>query len=244
MKAYKAFLKQGDFLIGKDFQYEIGKTYVYENELILSKQGFHFCKSVDDCLFYYLYSKQTVICEVEVSGKILGDGHKYVTDKIKIYRELTLEDLSKSIKKQANTIYFLKYNPSFLDAMVENFSTSYSPIYVKSWLEIYQGEDRLKLTPYLTSHLHVSVWLTFYPIDFHLLVESVPKLMYSYLKTSMALDVILFQYLDSIYEENQFLLARKFPNTMIEYSFSKCKKWYIKLLWLYYNPTHYKVLLK
>ena len=51
MKAYKIF--EYDWKC-KDFQYEVGKTYKYNKELIICDQGFHACKNPINCFEYFL----------------------------------------------------------------------------------------------------------------------------------------------------------------------------------------------
>ena len=67
MKAYKGFNKD---MTCSDFQYEEGKTYEFECEPILCKQGFHACLSLSDVFTYYygIIGKDIVIHEVELDG--------------------------------------------------------------------------------------------------------------------------------------------------------------------------------
>ena len=86
-KYYKAFENN---LTCRGFQYEIGKTYEIEGLPILCNKGFHFCNSVSDVYDYYSMSEDTRVCEVEPLGEIVKDanGNKYVTNKIRIVREI------------------------------------------------------------------------------------------------------------------------------------------------------------
>lgn len=87
MKGYKAFNKD---LTCKGFQYEIGKEYDLGKEPVVCERGFHFCKNLVDCYQFYGMNEDTRICIIEASGTILTDtnGVKYVTNKIKIVREV------------------------------------------------------------------------------------------------------------------------------------------------------------
>ena len=93
MKYYKAF---NENLQCRGFQYEVGETYELEKgkKLGICKCGFHFCKTVTDCFDYYPKNKATRFCEVEPLGKIVEEGNKFATDKIKIIRELTEEEIN------------------------------------------------------------------------------------------------------------------------------------------------------
>ena len=92
MRGYKAFNKGWKC---RDFQYELGKTYeLGEGEVLaICACGFHFCKNPIDVFGYYPMNDNTVIAEVEALGKIQQKGTKYVTDKIRIIKEFTEEDL-------------------------------------------------------------------------------------------------------------------------------------------------------
>ena len=95
MKYYKAMNK--DFSC-RGFQYEIGGIYELPKdvELELCKNGFHFCNILSSCFKYYTKGK-CIICEVEPLGKIIHDENenKLATDKIKIVRQLSNEEIKK-----------------------------------------------------------------------------------------------------------------------------------------------------
>ena len=84
IKGYKAFNKD---LTCRGFQYEIGKTYIHNGKIELCESGFHFCIKCAYCFNYY--SRDARICEIEALGDIDHDECKYVTNKIKIIRELS-----------------------------------------------------------------------------------------------------------------------------------------------------------
>ena len=98
VKGYKAFDK--DLKCHNDFQYEVGKEYVLSKKPKLCRQGFHFCKKMNDCYNYesYSFNKDTTrICEIEAFGIIEEsyDDSKCVTDKIRIVRELPWKEIVK-----------------------------------------------------------------------------------------------------------------------------------------------------
>ena len=67
VKGYKAFNKGLKCL---DFQYELGKDFVMEEQPILCKKGFHFCKNLSDVYSYYAFdTENTVVCEIEAVEK-------------------------------------------------------------------------------------------------------------------------------------------------------------------------------
>lgn len=103
MKGYKAFNKD---LTCRGFQYEIGKEYEMEGTPEICERGFHFCKSLSDCYRFYGRFESTRICEIQASGTIIKDVHgfKYVTNKIKIVREIK-DPKTKSNTSKSNVGY-------------------------------------------------------------------------------------------------------------------------------------------
>ena len=95
MKYYKAMNK--DFTC-RGFQYEIGGIYELPKDvkLELCQNGFHFCDILANCFNYYDIDS-CIICEVEPLGRIIHDEYtnKLVTDKIKIVRQLSDEEIEK-----------------------------------------------------------------------------------------------------------------------------------------------------
>ena len=88
VKGYKAFDSD---LTCRDMQYEVGKEYTHDGDILLCKQGFHFCKQLIACYQYYNFKSR--ICEVEALGEVKTDDTKSVTDHIRIVRELTREEI-------------------------------------------------------------------------------------------------------------------------------------------------------
>ena len=85
MKGYKVFNE--DWTCNK-YQYEVGKTYEHEGEIILCSSGFHFCKKAEDCFNYYEFNSKNKVAEVYAHGQIIEGPDKCATDKIEIVREL------------------------------------------------------------------------------------------------------------------------------------------------------------
>ena len=95
MKAYKAFNPD---MTCRGFQYEIGKTYKIKEEPIMCARGFHACLNLETVFRYYSPYKKPILCEVEVLGDVIHGrffDDKVVTNKIKIVRELTEDEVTK-----------------------------------------------------------------------------------------------------------------------------------------------------
>jgi len=77
----------------RGFQYEVGKTY--EENIIpeVCNRGFHFCKQAKDCFNYYIFDLNNKVAEVVALGEVSEEGDKCCTNKIKIVREISWEEL-------------------------------------------------------------------------------------------------------------------------------------------------------
>lgn len=106
MRAYKAF-EQDQTCLG--FKFEEGQVYEIEEEPILCKRGFHFCKELVLTLKYYHVINninKNLYAEVEILGDIVYDEptkHKGCTNKIKIVRFLKPDEVLAMVDEQFNS---------------------------------------------------------------------------------------------------------------------------------------------
>ena len=90
MIGYKAM--RGNSCLG--FVFEVGQTYEIDGELRICENGFHFCQELIDLNNYYLFSNWfNRYYEIEALGEVITEDNKSVTNKIKILRQLTQEDI-------------------------------------------------------------------------------------------------------------------------------------------------------
>lgn len=89
-KGYKVF--NPDWTC-RDFQYEVGKTFVHTGEIGICEAGFHFCEKISNCFNYYNFDSENKVAEIEATGNIMTDGEKSVTDEIKIVREISWHEV-------------------------------------------------------------------------------------------------------------------------------------------------------
>lgn len=82
--------------------YDFGKEYVLEEELELCKNGFHFSRHMHEPFIFY--DKDSRLFEVEASGKILESALILCTNKIKLVRELTQEEINKYFQDNLDTL--------------------------------------------------------------------------------------------------------------------------------------------
>lgn len=107
MKGYKVF--EPDWKC-RGFQYAVGKTFEEDVTPLCCHRGFHFCTELKDCFNYYPFHPNNKVAEVEALGEIDAKINtevaesKYCTNKIKIVRELSWEEVLKMLNiGNANT---------------------------------------------------------------------------------------------------------------------------------------------
>ena len=97
MKGYKGFNIDLSCRPGSRgyMKYEIGRTYSIMEDPVMCERGFHFCRRIVDVFGWYCPNMDTRVCEVEAIGKVMTskDLAKYVTDRIRIVRELSTAEL-------------------------------------------------------------------------------------------------------------------------------------------------------
>ena len=93
VKGFKGFDKN---LKCRDYQFEIGKTFVHNGKVKACSSGFHFCENPIDVLHYY-NAGNSRFCEVEGSGEVSKDGSdsKVAVSELHISAEITLGTLVK-----------------------------------------------------------------------------------------------------------------------------------------------------
>ena len=94
---YKGFnVKKDGTLYCRDMTFKVGDMAEVKGPLVICKNGIHFCWNLNDVNDYYNL-RDSVICEVEPLGEIVADidGKKCCTNKLKIKRMLTKEEVLK-----------------------------------------------------------------------------------------------------------------------------------------------------
>ena len=91
MQAYK-ILEPDMACLG--YQYKLGKTHVYDGKISMCKAGFHACRKLQDC-FYYYSPLVNRIFRVDMGGETIHGPDKSVCSEITILEELTWEDAFK-----------------------------------------------------------------------------------------------------------------------------------------------------
>ena len=83
----------------KGFQYTVGETFEEDVTPSCCNRGFHFCTELKDCFNYYSFDPNNKVAEIEALGEIdaEADGSKHCTNKIKIVREISWEEVLKMV---------------------------------------------------------------------------------------------------------------------------------------------------
>ena len=96
IRGYKVF--NSDWTC-RGFQFELGETYEEDVTPLCCERGFHFCTELKDCFNYYSLDPDNKVAEIEALGEIdvKADGSKCCTNKIKILREISWEEVLKMV---------------------------------------------------------------------------------------------------------------------------------------------------
>ncbi len=98
------------------FQYEVGQTYEHDGNIGLCEAGFHFCRKMADVLNYY-NRHDCRYAVVEALGEVIDGEDKSVTDRLRIVRELTREEVFKEMAAGAGMS--LEYSPFPADEIIQ-----------------------------------------------------------------------------------------------------------------------------
>lgn len=96
MRGYKVF--NPDWTC-RGFQYAVGETFEENVTPSCCNRGFHFCTELKDCFNYYSFDLNNKVAEIEALGEIDAEvaGNKHCTNKIRIVREISWEEVLKMV---------------------------------------------------------------------------------------------------------------------------------------------------
>ena len=90
VEGYKAFNSDWTCL-GK--QYSCPGIFEEDGELKLCKNGIHFCKSIENCFYYYPLERNIHIARVIAIGDVIESEQKCCTNKLVIIEEIPLDTI-------------------------------------------------------------------------------------------------------------------------------------------------------
>ncbi len=79
MKGYKALGQDMRASLSNGMQFELGKIYTVNGEVVPCKNGFHFCEKIEYLNCYYNIADSRIF-EVEADGTIIKSEDKYVAE--------------------------------------------------------------------------------------------------------------------------------------------------------------------
>ena len=139
MKGYKAFNITENGKKCRDYNFENKEIHEIEGKLSVCGNGFHFCEKLEDIFGYYDFDKNNVVIhEIEALGQVLTSDNVSVTNKLKIGRQLSNEEVFnneelqlEAVKQNGWAIQYIE-NPSKkvqLEAIKQN---GYAIKYIKN----------------------------------------------------------------------------------------------------------------
>ena len=116
MRGYKALNEDMSTKYG-DMIYELNKVYEIEGELIMCRNGYHFCTKLINVFTYY--PSDSRVFEIDtLDGEIIEKDDKYCTNKIKIIKEVSEEEINKYIEDNLD-ILINDPNPNVREAVAK-----------------------------------------------------------------------------------------------------------------------------
>lgn len=129
---YKGFIERNGKLYCRNMEYKVGEIAEVPGKPKICAHGIHFCWNLNNVHEYYNL-RNSVICEVEPLGEVVAavDGNKCCTNKLKVVRRLTNEEvLSISNAGNDNTGYINTGNWNTGDFNTGFFNTQEPECYI------------------------------------------------------------------------------------------------------------------
>ena len=96
MRGYKALDENMCAAHGDKMQYELNKEYAINDSISIRSCGYHFCKEIINIIDYYCNIRNFRVFEIDtLDGAIDSDDDLYCSNKIKLIREVSKEELEK-----------------------------------------------------------------------------------------------------------------------------------------------------
>ena len=148
IKGYKAYNNMNDRF---NNIYELDQEYEVKGPVKFRKNGFHFCKNIEDVFRYYDgFDQNTIICEVEGYGEIdtyndeyYGYYDMYASSKIKILKVLSRDEIidiviNEGLDEIKRFIAGFKLNNDEIELILEKFNEET----VEKYINYYQKDDK------------------------------------------------------------------------------------------------------
>ena len=104
IKGIKALGMNMEAINGDGMVYELNKEYIYDGDVECGNQGYHYFDSIGDAMYLY-YLDESRIFECELNGdKFDHIDIIHCTNKIKLVREISEEEINKYIEDNLNIL--------------------------------------------------------------------------------------------------------------------------------------------
>ena len=103
-KGIKALGMNMEAIRGNEMIYELNKEYVYDGDVKCRRSGYHYFDSIRDVMTLYNLNESRLF-ECELNGDVFDyDGIVHCTNKIKLIREITKEEIKKYIEDNSDIL--------------------------------------------------------------------------------------------------------------------------------------------
>lgn len=160
----------------KGYQFELGKMFTHEGELIACKSGFHFCPELMDCFYYYeigngnRYFKVRALINIHqtiekhsypypsiISHTFMRDTNKRVARQIEFLEEVSLDEIFETrfpvlceTMSEKRKMYIIQYGIEKAYKMQALDELKETNVYSQEIIDIIVSNDKIKLAYALT----------------------------------------------------------------------------------------------
>ena len=104
IKGIKSLGMDMEAIRGNKMIYELNKEYVYDGDVKCRRSGYHYFNSIRDVMTLYNLNESRLF-ECELNGDVFDhDGIVHCTNKIKLIREITKEEIKKYIEDNSDIL--------------------------------------------------------------------------------------------------------------------------------------------
>ena len=86
----------------RGMQYEVGKSYHVDGDIVVCSRGLHFCENLIDVFDFYDNENGNRFFEIEASGCVRKEGRKSAASDIRIIKELSDVEISRTVYGDGN----------------------------------------------------------------------------------------------------------------------------------------------
>ena len=131
-KGIKALGMNMEAINGNGMIYEMNKEYTYDDDVICKRIGYHYFESIRDVMHMYNFNESRLF-ECELNGDEFDhDDMVHCTNKIKLIREISKEEITKYIEDNLDELVNDEYEDVRLNVAIQGHGLD-KLIYDKYW---------------------------------------------------------------------------------------------------------------